>query len=294
MPGKKSESGGDEKPARAPRARRTRAAERDRDDQGGNELELVQVHACVELALPPQLQGEAIVAAIEERPDNVKMSFSEPGLAMAAAGIAAPGMAVFTKKLWKPGRTLRVRFLDDPPARVREMIEKYARQWEQHANIRISFGEDADAEIRITCTLGKGSWSYLGTDALTISRNKPTMNYGWFTEKTPEDEFARTVLHEFGHALGAIHEHMNPMGNIPWNRPVAYRYYMGTQGWSKNDVDTQLFAKYSMSQLNLSSYDRESIMHYPVPKELTTDGFEVGWNDALSAQDKTFIRTVYP
>jgi hypothetical protein len=300
MPRKKNEPGDDEKPARAPRARRTRAparrsaAERGGEEKGGGELDLVRVHACVEMAVPPQLQGEAIVAAIEERPDNVSMPSSEPGLAFAAAGIAAPGMAVFTKKLWKPGRTLRCRFMDNPPARVREMIEKYAHQWEKHANIKFSFGNDPDAEIRITCTLGKGSWSYLGTDALTRPRSQPTMNYGWFTEKTPEKEFARTVLHEFGHALGAIHEHMNPAGNIPWNRPAAYRYYMGTQGWSKNDVDNQLFAKYSMSQLNLSSYDPKSVMHYPVPKELATDGFEVGWNTGLSEQDKAFIRKVYP
>ncbi|HYR08892.1 MAG TPA: M12 family metallopeptidase [Longimicrobium sp.] len=271
-----------------------RRASRDAADTAGAEdLDIASVYACVEMAVPPELQGEAIVAAIEERPDNVTMPFGEPGLAAAAAGFGAPGMAVFTKKLWKPGRTLRVRFLDNPPARVREQIEKYAHAWEQYANIKFSFGNDPNAEIRITCTLGLGSWSYLGTDALTIPRNKPTMNYGWFNEQTPDEEFSRTVLHEFGHALGCIHEHMSPAGDIPWNRPAAYRYYMSTQGWTKQEVDSQLFAKYGVSQLNTTEYDPRSIMHYPVPKALTTGGFEVGWNRTLSNADKAFIRKVY-
>jgi Bacterial pre-peptidase C-terminal domain. len=35
-------------------------------------------------------------------------------------------------------------------------------------------------------------------------------------------------------------------------------------------------------------------MHYPVPKEHTIGGFEVGWNRELSETDKQFIKTVYP
>ena len=120
------------------------------------------------------------------------------------------------------------------------------------------------------------------------------MNYGWFTEQTEEKEFSRTTLHEFGHALGFIHEHMSPAGNIPWNQAAAYRYYMGTQGWTKQQVDDQIFGKYAAKQTNASVYDPTSIMHYPVPKELTTNGFEVGWNTELSEQDKTFTRKLYP
>jgi hypothetical protein len=35
------------------------------------------------------------------------------------------------------------------------------------------------------------------------------------------------VIHEFGHALGLIHEHQNPSGGIQWNKPVVCRYYEG-------------------------------------------------------------------
>lgn len=256
----------------------------------GDDVNVEEVHACTEMAVPPSLEGEAEAAALDERADNADARSSGPPV----VGGDGPRLAALKGKLWKPGRTLRVRFLDNPPKRVREQIEKYAHQWEQFANIKFKFGTDANAEIRITCTPDKGSWSYLGTDALTISRSKPTMNYGWFNEQTAESEFSRTTLHEFGHALGFIHEHMSPAGNIPWNRPAAYRYYMSTQGWTKAQVDSQLFGKYAASQTNASVYDPTSIMHYPVPKQLTTTGFEVGWNNELSSQDKSFTRKLYP
>jgi len=40
--------------------------------------------------------------------------------------------------------------------------------------------------------------------------HEPTMNYGWLKDDTDDVEYRRVVIHEFGHALGAIHEHQNP------------------------------------------------------------------------------------
>ncbi len=257
--------------------------------------ELLNIKACSDRDLPPELMGEAITAAVNERADNILLPGMTPMMGMVTNSIEAPAMAVVAKKMWQPGRTLRVRFLGSPDPTVRAKIEQFAHQWESFCNIKFSFGTSAAAEIRIGTTMGLGSWSYLGTDALLIAPDKPTMNYGWFTPTTPDEEFGRTTLHEFGHALGCIHEHMHPLGGIPWNRDAVYRYYMTTQGWTKEQVDSQLFAKYDKSVLNMSAYDPKSIMHYPVPKELTTGGtFEVGWNRVLSPQDKAFIRKMYP
>ena len=41
-------------------------------------------------------------------------------------------------------------------------------------------------------------------------------------------------------------------------------------------------------------YDPQSIMHYPVNKAFTLDGYEVGWNYNLSAGDKKTIASLYP
>ena len=258
------------------------------------DLDIARIYACIDQRLPPEIEGEAMTQAVNERPDNILLPEDFPAVGAAVAGVDGPAISFLARKLWKPGRTLRVRFLDNPHPTVRAKIEQYAHEWEQHANIRFVFGNDSDAEIRITCTAGQGSWSYLGTDALTIPRGRATMNYGWFEPDTADDEFSRTVLHEFGHALGAIHEHQHPTGTIPWNREAVYRYYRRTQGWSQAQVNTQVFGKYSTLITNSSAYDPASIMHYPIPPELTQNGFTVGWNQRLSDQDKQFIRKMYP
>lgn len=200
--------------------------------------------------------------------------------------------AVITSKKWQPGQTLRVRFLDGDPI-VHQKIEAVAHQWSQYANIRFEFGNDPNAEIRISCRTG-GSWSYLGKDALGVAQEQPTMNYGWLTPDSSDEEYSRVVLHEFGHALGCIHEHQHPEAGIPWNRDAVYRYYMEVNNWTKEQVDNNLFAQYGKDVTQFSHFDTQSIMLYAIPKELTTNGFEVGWNRYLSDTDKAFMGAIYP
>ena len=176
---------------------------------------------------------------------------------------------------------------------MKAKIKIYAAKWLEHSNLKFSWVAK-DGDIRISCKVGDGSWSYIGTDALTIAKSKATMNYGWFTATTPDDEFSRVIVHEFGHALGAIHEHQHPSGGIPWDKPAVYAYYQRTNGWDHAAVDNNIFAKYDATQLNMTDYDKTSIMHYAVPNELTIGDYEVGWNRQLSANDKVLAKRVYP
>jgi len=64
--------------------------------------------------------------------------------------------------------------------------------------------------------------------------------------------------------------------------------------WDQETVDINIFETYSSTQTNFSAYDPESIMHYPIPAELTLNGYEIGWNRVLSETDKAFIATIYP
>jgi len=203
-------------------------------------------------------------------------------------------LALWKSRMWANGKTLKVKFLESDNYLQGKVIH-YAKKWEDFANIKFNFITTGNAEIRISFMMGKGSWSYVGTDALSIrDQNKPTMNYGWFDSETPDIEFSRTVIHEFGHCLGCIHEHQSPSARINWNKPVVYDYYWRTQGWTKEDVDNNLFAKFDQSEITNSDFDKKSIMLYPIPKEFTTDDFSVGWNSILSTLDLDFIRRCYP
>ncbi len=232
--------------------------------------------------------AKVVAAAIKERSDNAG-GFAGPG-AMALSG-PAPEMAVVLKKLWKPGRTLKISFLGVVDSFVKAKIKEYAAKWLDHANLKFKF-VSKDGDIRISTKPG-GSWSYIGTDALTIPKSQPTMNYGWLTPTTTEAEFSRVIIHEFGHALGAIHEHQHPDGGIPWDKPMVYAYY-ARQGWDQAQVDNNIFAKYSFNQLNMTDYDKLSIMHYAVPEELTVGTYSVGWNTQMSANDRLLAARVYP
>ena len=250
------------------------------------------IKACIDRPLPTDLLFQANRIAMAENPDNAQPS--SRGTRSPGAAIDLPGsLAGLTGKLWKPGRTLRVRFLDGDPA-IQKRIEPFAQEWTKYANIKFVFNNDPNAEIRISFR-HSGSWSYLGTDALTIAKNQPTMNYGWLSPSTTDEEYARVVIHEFGHALGCIHEHQNPATDIPWNKQAVYDYYGGPpNNWSKEQVDTNLFTRYSADITQFSAFDRESIMLYPIPNALTEGDFEVGWNRALSPTDKSYIATLYP
>ena len=216
--------------------------------------------------------------------------------------------------LWTDRNVLKVYFLDGT-SHQRDLVRKYMVEWNGLGNIKIQeANKKSESDIRVSFKYD-GSWSYVGTDNKFIGKSDPTMNYGWLREK-PADyskksifkifrkakarsniadgpEAKRVVLHEFGHAIGLQHEHQHPKAGIKWDSVAVYDYY-AQMGWSKQDVDQQLFTRFSEDQTNFTKYDRKSIMHYPVPSTLTLDGYSVDWNTNLSANDKKWVQTYYP
>lgn len=206
-------------------------------------------------------------------------------------------LALVRAKFHKVGDILRVKFLNGTDAQ-KSKVKEMAMEWEQYANIKFQWDVTGESDIRIGFKWqGDGSsWSYIGTDCFNIPQNEPTMNFGWLDiNGRNTDEYSRTVKHEFGHALGCIHEHQNPSTEIPWDKPAVYAYYQGPpNNWSKEDVDNNLFAKYSTSKTQYSQFDKYSIMLYAIPDELTIGTWSVGYNKVLSTMDKSFIGVIYP
>src|SRR5690606_5842579 len=156
---------------------------------------------------------------------------------------------------WSHGHQITVKFIDHHPL-FEAKVKKYAPEWGNYGHIRFRFVDTGQADIRIRFQFGKGSWTLIGTQSKQFSVDLKTgasvyhtegtsMNFGWFTEETDEYEFKRTILHEFGHALGLFHEHLNPNANIKWNKAKVYAYYMQTRGWTREQVDINILNKYS-------------------------------------------------
>ncbi|KAI1181864.1 hypothetical protein F5B17DRAFT_436264 [Nemania serpens] len=203
-------------------------------------------------------------------------------------------LGVVKSKTWPVGHTLKIKLIGGS-RRVREKVEFYAREWTRHANIKMAFVDDVSrAEIRVTFSRKGGSWSAVGKDCLALAPSSPTMNFGWFDDATPEHELARTVYHEFGHALGCVHEHQNPVQGILWDERRVYDYYAGDMGWDKDMVDRNILSQYARDSTQFSRFDADSIMLYHFPKELTRNGHYVRPNNVLSPADIDFIARIYP
>lgn len=198
---------------------------------------------------------------------------------------------------WQPGESISISFLDGDPA-VHEKVMQAARGWVQPgmANLKFSFRTDTnDTDIRISFRY-RGSWSVLGTTCRNITdRTRPTMNFGWLNRNSTDDEINRVVLHEFGHAIGLIHEHMNPEAGIQWNRTQVSKDLSGPpNNWDAATIENNMFKTFDKNELELTNLDAQSIMMYPIPISWTTNNFSCGLNARLSDTDIKFIRRAYP
>lgn len=223
-------------------------------------------------------------AAINENPAN--------------AGTSAPGR---TKRavahhnyFWAPGRTLRIAFLSGDAA-FKEAVQAAANNWLPHINLKFDFVEGRDGDIRIARDPGI-YWSCIGTDALLVEQG-PTMRLS--PDLRSPAFFAANVMHEFGHALGADHEHRHPQANIPWNKKAVYAHYGVAENAEESDymrrlVDELYFNPLEASEVQYSAYDQKSIMHYEIRQEWTEGDFKILLNMTLSEKDKAFMTQVYP
>lgn len=202
--------------------------------------------------------------------------------------------AVLNSALWDQHYTIPVSFMGGVPT-LHERIAAVAREWEQHANLRFDFLAPQPGEIRIAFEPGRGSWSYLGTECRQIPLHRPTMNFGWLTPASTDDDVRRVVLHEFGHALGLIHEHQSPSKPIRWNREAVIADLGGPpNNWDIARIENNIFKLYALTAVTATPVDPDSIMMYPIPAAWTLGGEAVGLNRTLSAEDKYLIASVYP
>lgn len=193
---------------------------------------------------------------------------------------------------------LSVGFLDlgIGEAKLATRILAHMNRWAEYADVRFTKVSDAvNADIRITRTPGKGFRSCVGRDCYLVPAGESTMNLAGFTVATTDEELERVVVHEAGHCLGFEHEHQRKEIVDRIVPDLAYKYFKATQNWTKPQVDLNVLTALEDASVRGTAYaDQYSIMCYPLPGVIMSDGQGVQGGKTLDPSDIAYVGSRYP
>jgi hypothetical protein len=195
---------------------------------------------------------------------------------------------------WKK-KELKVYFTDIEDLDLMEKTLNIANRWSTEAGAKIKFVLTAsitESDIRIAFKDKNGYQSVIGNEADLIEYASATTMSLQNLNSTPDAEFNRVVLHEFGHAIGLEHELQSPNAHIVWDTAAVYKFYRETYSWDSAKVNFNVFGKINTAEATV--FDPQSIMIYAVPAFLVKNNIEIPWPDKLSALDKKTIKKYYP
>jgi hypothetical protein len=254
---------------------------------------------CTVQVLPQDRVIEAARVAVNEDPRNAPpiAQFATIAGNRDADRLLNPlYIAAMTTKYFGPKPlVLPVYFMDNPDEATRRIILQYANIWSDNG-CGISYQEtrnQGDSRVRIGRGR-RGHFSYLGTDIYLIGVNDITMNLQGFTSQTDPRELMRVIPHEFGHNQGCPHEHAHAAIIARLKKEAVIRETMAQQGWSRQQVEAQVFTPLEQASIMGTKPDDTSIMCYRFEAHLTIDNVPIFGGMAPNANDFDFMRTIYP
>ena len=214
---------------------------------------------------------------------------------------------------------------------VHELIAGVAVEWSAYANLFFDFGPVGHRHDCTTPTSGfshirvgfseNGYWSLIGTDSVKrANQYQPSLNlnnfdieYSGFNGFTTVDVVAKaaptrkaTILHEFGHAIGLLHEHQNKNLDC-WNGLIkdgensVYNYFAKPPNqWRAEKVERNLGPALLYDPDSVSGTpDSKSIMMYLIPAAVLRGGtsnkcYIASKNLVISDLDKRWVARNYP
>jgi len=173
-------------------------------------------------------------------------------------------------------------------------------------------GNCSNSDVRIT--FNSTDWySKIGTEAKKVTnKSLSTTRLKWRNE---DNEMNRQILHEFGHILGAEHEHFSPHFPYKWKRAPVTNYWKDVfkrshPTWNDQRVTDAATKKFDhdiarrLSQRDhhmvTTPFDGQSIMLYYIKKEwleknpsFRDNPRDFPGNYRLSETDKETVNRVY-